>query len=133
MREDRHPEGRLTKTQFVEQKLVGYLNSVGIKSVDTLNEEQTKDVFLQAIRNFKDEVISLDDLSFVAGKLWWSAIEKEKGFSEELLDILHVGGEINFYVRGVLRPGIDTIFLGFLKDVLQFYEDKTKGRAERAE
>lgn len=133
MKESPQQGEQVTKTQFAEQKLGEYLGLVEARTVDELGEKQTEEVFLWAIRDFKDETISLDDLSFIAHGLWWSEIEKKRGFSKELIDVLLVGGEINFYVRGVLRPEIDTIFLGFLKDVLEFYEEKTKGGAERAE
>lgn len=123
----------MRKTEFIEQRLSEYLHSVGVVSIDDVDEKQTEGIFLKAVRDFMDEAISLDDLSFVAGKLWWNAIEKEKSFSKEFLDILIAGEEMDFYVRRVLRPKLDTIFLSFLKDVLEFYEDKTKGRAEREE
>lgn len=133
MKELSVPEGQVTKTQFIEQKLAEYFKPTGGKTVDELGQEQTEEIFLRAIKDFKDENISLDDLSFVAGKLWWSATEKEKGFSKELMDILTAGEEMDFYVRKVSEPQLDTIFLGFLKDILEFYEDKTKSKAERVE
>lgn len=133
MKEISLPEEQIRKTQFAEQKLAEYLKLTGGKTVDELGQEQTEEIFLRAIKDFKDENISLDDLSFIAHKLWWSAIEKDKGFSKELLDTLNVGGEINFYVRQALWPELDTIFLGFLKDILEFYEEKTGGKTEGAE
>ncbi len=131
MREVARTEQQDKKTQFAQQKLVEYLGSIGAGDVDELGQDQTEEIFLQAIKDFKAENISLADLSFISGKLWWSAVEKNKEFDKKTLDILHIGGEIDFYSRKVLEPKLDSIFLGFVKDLLEFYEEKNRKKTER--
>lgn len=119
---------RFAKNQFVEQKLKLYLDTVGVSSLDGLDEDKTKVIFSKAIQEFLKEDISLDDLASVSGKLWWSAVERGKKFDKKFLEILHVAGELSFYIRQVLYEKVDQIFLSNLKEVLSFTHEEKNSR-----
>jgi len=92
-----------------------------------LNDGQTQQIFLQAIKDFKAGRISLDELSIISLRLWSEGIKDEDKFGSRLASTLYYGGELNFYVRPghISQKIILQTFVQFLGNVLKFYDDKS--------
>lgn len=107
----------MTTTPSPHPRLAYYLERVGITSLEALEFEQRKKVFLLATKDFMDEVIDLDILCNIGADLWKNPSDVQGKDEVELNSALYACSELSFYVRR-----FPDMFVSFMTEVKSYFE-----------
>jgi len=87
----------MLKKDILNNSLQFYFCKLDIKEKN-LTENEVKNVFLNIVSDFKNEKISLDDLSKLANELFFK-LTAIKGNDQKLLNTIIAAQELSYYVR----------------------------------
>ena len=107
-----------TKLLSVNKKLLNYLKPFGVLFLKELTLDQGNQVFAQIIQDFKDQKLSLDELSVFGSKIFHE-VAKNKNENSDLFFTSLSASELNFAVRSSSVYGNISIYL---KDIDTFIE-----------
>ncbi len=107
-----------TKLISVNKKLLNYLKPFGVLFLKELTLDQGNQVFAQIIQDFKDQKLSLDELSVFGSKIFHE-VAKNKNENSDLFFTSLSASELNFAVRSSSVYGNISIYL---KDIDTFIE-----------
>ncbi len=102
----------------MDKKLLNYLKPFGVLSLKELSLEQGNQLFVQIIQDFKDQKLSLDELSVFGSKIFHE-VTKNKNENSDLFFTSLSASELNFAVRSSAVYGNIPIYL---KDIDTFIE-----------
>jgi viroplasmin and RNaseH domain-containing protein len=112
----------IIETEFPQDKYWNYLKRLQVKKTEDLTSKQKQILFMTAIKDFKKGVLSVDELSDIAGEIWQNTRSK----SSELMQQLYYASELSYQLRHI--TGDNDTFVWFMKEVMDYYE-KFKLRA----
>ena len=101
-----------------DNKLSNYLKPFGVLFLKELTLEQGNQLFVQIIQDFKDQKLSLDELSVFGSKIFHE-VAKNKSENSDLFFTSLSASELNFAVRSSAVYGNISIYL---KDIDTFIE-----------
>lgn len=102
----------------MDKKLLNYLKPFSVLSLKELSLEQGNQLFVQIIQDFKDQKLSLDELSVFGSKIFHE-VAKNKSENSDLFFTSLSASELNFAVRSSAVYGNISIYL---KDIDTFIE-----------
>lgn len=95
------------------QLLLSYTTKIGIDSkANKLSEKMGKELFNVIVKDYKDGLISVDELSALC-ELMYDKFD----FSSETYTLLSNGAEIEWYIRNEPKIASD-----FIEDILNFFK-----------
>lgn len=112
-----------TKLISVNKKLLNYLKPFSVLSLKELSLEQGNQLFVQIIQDFKDQKLSLDELSVFGSKIFHE-VAKNKSENSDLFFKSLSASELNFAVRSSAVYGNISIYLKDIDNFIEKYSPK---------
>lgn len=112
-----------TKLLSVNKKLLNYLKTFSVLSLKELSLEQGNQLFVQIIQDFKDQKLSLDELSVFGSKIFHE-VAKNKSENSDLFFTSLSASELNFAVRSSAVYGNIPIYLKDIDNFIEKYSPK---------
>lgn len=106
---------------FPDKKYAALLQELEIDKKKTLDFDDHKKIFVNAIFLFLKGDWSQDELSSIASEFWFSKENKD----DEFATALYKCSELTFYIRNIynpLSPGQTGNFVWFMNTTIKFYE-----------
>lgn len=112
-----------TKLISVNKKLLNYLKPFGVFILKELTLEQGNRLFVQIIQDFKDQKLTLDELSVFGSKIFHE-VAKNKNENSDLFFTSLSASELNFAVRSRAVYGNISIYLKDIDTFIEKYSPK---------
>lgn len=106
-----------------DNKLSNYLKPFSVLSLKELSLEQGNQLFVQIIQDFKDQKLSLDELSVFGSKIFHE-VAKNKSENSDLFFTSLSASELNFAVRSSAVYGNISIYLKDIDNFIEKYGSK---------
>ena len=107
----------------MDKKLLNYLKPFSVLSLKELSLEQGNQLFVQIIQDFKDQKLSLDELSVFGSKIFHE-VAKNKSENSDLFFTSLSASELNFAVRSSAVYGNISIYLKDIDNFIEKYSPK---------
>mgnify|MGYP000956867419 CR=1 FL=1 len=107
----------------VDKKLLNYLKHFSAKFLKELTLEQGNQLFVQIIQDFKDQKLSLDELSVFGSKIFHE-VAKNKNENSDLFFTSLSASELNFAIRSSSVYGNISLYLKDIDGFLEKYSSK---------
>ena len=107
---------------FPTEQFHAYLKEFDVASVDVLTKTQKMQIFLKAIADFYNGLLSVDALSGLATRLWSTMGSDRSG--EPLADAMLAASELAYYSRAIATTNPKALerFGDFLVKVRAYYD-----------
>lgn len=95
-----------------------YLNSLGIKSgISGLSDFEVKELLKLVVKDFKEEKISLNELTDICESIW-SEVYHQNKISGDSINLVSAGLDLQYYLRKVEDNESANIFISNLRTLL---------------
>jgi hypothetical protein len=112
----------------IKDTLSYYLQRTGPAQLDQISVVDLKRIFLLMIKTYKNEEISLDTLSTLAGEIWTPPSQEDAPDVVELKEAVDACSELNFYMRKIPEISTaDAVVADYLKKIFEYYAKNMSG------
>jgi len=111
----------------MKQYTANLLFRIGETNIENLSFKKLRIIFLMAIRDFKKENLTLEELLWFTSKLVQMPQDDDDKETEKLKEIIYGCSEIGFYLHRIPEVDVDgKITFSFLLETMEYYQKNKK-------